>query len=760
MTSRPVSTGVLLLTLVSLAGCSRSGPEERDRLVASGDRYLGEKKFSEATIEYRKALQEDPDFGPTYSKLGDAYAQVGDPREALWSYVRAADLQPDSAAANLRAGNLLLVARRFQDAKARARNILQKDPNNVAALVLLGNSLAGQQNLDEAVDVVTRAIALDPSSSTLLANVGVLEIARGNFEAAETAFLKGIAVDPKSVSPLLALANLYDSWRRPADAERVLRKALELEPDNINANASLALTLVHGRRPFEAEPFLKRAADAAGSIEASLGLADYYVAVGRTAEALALLARLSESDEGYVAGRIRTAIIDHASGRFEQAHAKLKEVLAHDPRNVSAMALESRLYLSERRFDEAAKSIGAALTIDPRSPQAYTVLGRIHLAKGATEDARRAFLDALNRDPHQADALVELSKIHATRKEFDTAIRYAETAVKNDPQSLEARLTLVRALAVRPDDFPRVEGQLKALLTIHSSAPEVHTLAGRVALQKNNRSEARAAFERAVALDPDSVEALSGLSVLDMEQGRKESARARIEARLAAHERPSAEMLLLAAKVYTVTGEVDKVEHSLRRITELEPSNVESFSLLGQFYVARKQMPEAIRQFQQVTKQDPKNAGAQTMLAQLLETQGDKEGAKKAYEAAVRADARSAMASNNLAWMLANEEHGDLDEALQLAQNARSLMPTSPRAADTLAFIYYKKQLSTFATTLLEQAIQQEPRNALYHYHLGLVLAQAGEDAKARRSLQAALKLNPLFPDADHARQVMATLVY
>jgi Flp pilus assembly protein TadD len=41
-----------------------------------------------------------------------------------------------------------------------------------------------------------------------------------------------------------------------------------------------------------------------------------------------------------------------------------------------------------------------------------------------------------------------------------------------------------------------------------------------------------------------------------------------------------------------------------------------------------------------------------------------------------------------------------------------------------------------------------------------LVYAQAGEDAKARKAFQTALKLNPRFAGAEHARRVMATLIY
>ena len=204
----------------------------------------------------------------------------------------------------------------------------------------------------------------------------------------------------------------------------------------------------------------------------------------------------------------------------------------------------------------------------------------------------------------------------------------------------------------------------------------------------------------------------------------------------------------------------DPAEEMLRRIIDLDPTNLEAFNLLGKYLVIRGKLPEARRQFEQIVQKDPRSVSAQTMLGLLAKAQGDTATAKKAYEAAIRIDPQSPTAANNLAWLYANMDGGNLDVALQLAQTAHAKIPGSAQITDTLAFVYYKKEMGSFAVPLLAEALDQEPNNPDFHYHLGLVYAQAGEDAKARRSLQAALKLNPQFPGADHARRIMSTLVY
>src|SRR5262249_23228009 len=115
------------------------------------------------------------------------------------------------------------------------------------------------------------------------------------------------------------------------------------------------------------------------------------------------------------------------------------------------------------------------------------------------------------------------------------------------------------------------------------------------------------------------------------------------------------------------------------------------------------------------------------------------------------------VAANNLAWMYAVQGQ-QLDEALQLAQTAKAQLPDEPSVTDTLAWVYYKKNLSDLAIPLLEPLTRQEPTNPTYRYHLGLAYAKAGKDTLARQSLERALALKLPAADAVDARKTLDTL--
>ena len=65
--------------------------------------------------------QADPQAGEVYLALGEAYLKLGDGGSSARSLIRAADLLPTRVDVQLKAGNLLLLAGRFDDAEGSGR---------------------------------------------------------------------------------------------------------------------------------------------------------------------------------------------------------------------------------------------------------------------------------------------------------------------------------------------------------------------------------------------------------------------------------------------------------------------------------------------------------------------------------------------------------------------------------------------------------------------------------------------------------------
>src|SRR5438094_2049839 len=126
MSTRTLTTCFVTAVLcIAASGCTRDPAAEKRRYFASGNAYFEQKRYPEAIIEYRNALQWDARGGDVRLKLSQAYMQINDTVNAYREAVRAADLMPDDTAAQVHATRFLLAAGQYEDARTRAEKLLQ-----------------------------------------------------------------------------------------------------------------------------------------------------------------------------------------------------------------------------------------------------------------------------------------------------------------------------------------------------------------------------------------------------------------------------------------------------------------------------------------------------------------------------------------------------------------------------------------------------------------------------------------------------------
>ena len=85
-----------------------------------------------------------------------------------------------------------------------------------------------------------------------------------------------------------------------------------------------------------------------------------------------------------------------------------------------------------------------------------------------------------------------------------------------------------------------------------------------------------------------------------------------------------------------------------------------------------------------------------------------------------------ALSANNLAWLL-SESGGSIDEALRYAQQSKEKASGNPIYADTLGWIYLKKNSVALAVGEFQSAMTNAPKNQEFQYHLGLAQWRSGK---------------------------------
>lgn len=755
MRLRGYTCGALLLTM-TLAGCAGDPETEKQKRLARGDAYAKTGKYVEAALEYRGALQIDPQFGMARYRLATAYIELNDPRRALEESVRAADLLPADADVQLQAANLLIITGQYGDARDRASKALQSNPKDVRAQLALGNAMAGLQDLDGAIAQVEEALRIDPTRVGSYANLASLHAAAGRVDDAERIFKDAVAKHPDSVTALLTLAHFYWVLERPALAEPIVQRALAISPaGDVAANRFAATYYQSIGQLDKAEQYLKVAVAREGTPQARLMLADYYLGVGRSADAAPVLTALTQDAAVGSAARTRLAAIDYSAGRIDAAIAALDALLEEEPRNVQALLVRASTLFDAAKYDEALARADAAIAVEPWSAAAHFARGRILRAKLEPEQAKAAFNEVLRLNPRAAGAQVELAQLHLEAGATDTSISLAGTALKTEPTRSDARLVLARGLLARRD-FIQARGLLHELRNAFPDSAVVHAQLGLAQALQNQRADAVASFERALEIDPLQLDAIGGMVTLDLTEGRQAEAKRRIGEAVQAAPR-YAGVLTLAGRVYIMTKALMEAEDALERAIEADPANLAAYSLLGDVYLQQNRLEDARREFEILAERQSRPISSLTMVGLIFDMQGKTAEATKVFERVVQLDARAAVAANNLAWIYA-EHGGNLDIALQLAQTAKAALPDEPTANDTLGWVLLKKQLVPLAIVSLKHAVDLAPTNATYQFHLGMAYAQSGDIQRAKAAVQTALQLDPKFKSAAEATRLLATL--
>jgi Flp pilus assembly protein TadD len=746
---------VIVCLAVAFSACKTDPQATAKNHLDRGNKQVDRGQFPEAIIEFRRAVQADPRLGEARLKLAHAYASTGDGPNAIREYARAADLLPDDTSAQVKAGNFMLVAGRYDDAQGLANRMLARDANSVDAQILLANALAGLKDLDGAVSAFEKAVVMDPNRSTTYSGLGQVQLVSGKKAEAEAAFRKAIAIDPKSPSAHLSLANFLWSTDDKAGAEQAIKHALQLDPKNIVANRGIAMYYMVSNRAAEAEPHLKLVAEASKGPEPKYLLAEYYLRQGRPDDARSTLAALLADNDSFVGASIRLARVEVIAKRNAEAHRVLEAVLAREPKNIDALITLGKLHLSEGNTVNALTTLQTAVAADPNSLGAQLALADTHALRGSVREATSAYNDALKLDGANTEGRLGLARMHINNNAPAEAVPLMLKIVAEQPRNLEARLLLLHGL-IAVGDIPQATTQLNVLLQQAPGSATVQTAAGMLATVKRDSEGARRAYALALSADPKSYQALAGLLTAEMQGKKFGSAKALIEKQLAAMPN-DANVLLMAAQTYNAMGDAFETERALKKTVEVDPQSLQAYAMLGKMYYQQGRLDLARKELEGLVTRAPKSVPANTMLGTILELQGKKDEAKQRYGQALQVDPRAAVAANNLAWINANS-NGNLDMALQLAQTAKAQLPNRHEVDDTLGWIYYKKGLSSLAIESLNNSTTRQPDNPSYNYHLALAHHQNGDKEQARKLLEKALKSNANFEGAADAKKLLESI--
>src|SRR5579883_811243 len=760
----------VLLCFLALAGaCNRDPKVARKRYLDSGNRYFDKGKYKEARIMYMDALQKDMRYGPAYYKLGLTALKIGPVQEAVSALRKAIELLPQEDAdhwdAMVKLTDLyLLVAReqkQFMDeAQDYVTKILKHDPNSFDGHRLAGdlnfaNSIAAYKRaekdtatnlLHQAIDEYTKANSIKSNQQGVLMQLARAHTALNDLPQAEALYKQIIEKDKTFQYAYSELYKLYIYERKLADGEQILKDAYKNNPKQYGYLTTLALHYsLQGRRDDMVSVLQQIKSKANEFDQAYMVVGDFYLRVGDGDTAI------REYKEGMAKDAKRKTIymkkmieVYMRQGKKGDAADLNAQILKANPNDNDAKGLAATFLLDKGDVYRAITELQAVVTRSPDNPVAHYNLGRAHAAAGQWEQARQQFAKAIELRPDYIMARLALAQLQVMRGEYDAALKTAEDVLKIDRGSVNARLVESAAL-MGMRKFGDSRSMLDNMLKANPNSPDVEFQLGLVNLAENKYKDAEDAFRKTYQLNPANPRGLMGLVETAMAQNKPDEALALLRAE--ADKNPNnLDMRLALGNIAVRAGKYDVALDEFNRVLGALDKNSKQrgdvYLRIGETCRRKGDDAGAVQALQKARELRPDDIMVISTLALTLDHSGRWNEARQMYEAALKLDPDNGIAMNNLAFLMA-EHNGDLDDALTKGTRAKQLLPNTPEVADTLGWIYLKKNLADNAIEIFRDLVQRAPNQSTFRYHLGMALSQKGDKPKAIKELNDALKYNP-----------------
>ena len=757
-----MAAAVLACALV-LGAC---GGDSAPALIAAGKESLAKKDPRTALIQFKSALQKEPDSAEARYLLGQALLDAGDPFSAVVELTKALDQRHDDNQVMPALGRALLMAggakklttlygavtlsdktanAALKSSVANAWGVLGDKPRAIealsaaaasvpdypAVLILQARMKADERQFDAALAMVEQVLARNGAHAEALHLKGeILLHARNDTAGGEAAFTQALAAEPAYIASHLALISLRlragDIPGAKAQAAK-LHALLPRHPQTLFIDARLALLDKDLKKARELTQQLLRIApdnigvlQLAGTVEGMSG--QLVVAESHYAKALQL-------EPGLIGARRSLAKVHLRQGQAVKALATLAPVIdgkqTPDAESL-AVAGEAQLQLGDARAAELLFLRAAKLA--PEDPKLRTALALMTMSRG---DASAAFsqLEAISAQTQDTASDLAIVSARLKRKEYPAALQALDVVARKQPQS--------------------------------ATVPE---LRGSVFVAQRDYAAARQAYEQALALEPSRFSAVYSLATLDVLEGKPEQAQQRLDKVIANDPRNHVARMTLASLQQRQSLPLATIQKTLADGIQAEPTEPAPRLQLIELLLQRKQYKEALSVAQEARAALPNDANVLDAVGRAQSLAGDTQQALSTFRQLASVETRSARAQLRIADLM--KSTGNREGAVSALRRALEIEPSNdaaqvrlmdllitdgkPKDALEMARSMQQRMPAVATGYLLEGAIHQRLKAtdaAIAAYRNGIAKAAASSELAV--ALHKALVLRGSTAEAD-----------
>jgi len=764
------------LLTVGLGGCNRT--ESAETLMAEAAAYQQKGDVKAALIQLKNAVANSPDNGEARMALGSLQLANGDAASAEKEFSRARALGVPS-------NRVLPLLGRAMNQQAKFSEVLNEITVQLAGtsaplLTVRGDALLSSGKAEEARQAYTAALAADAAHGDALLGMARLAAASGDRDGAARYVEEAVAKDPKNPEVFMMNGSLLRLLNKPDEAVAAYDKALALKPDHRGAHIEKAYIEI-ARNNFDAAKKEVEAAEknAPGNLLVVYTRGLYEFSQAKYPEAKVALQKILKAAPNHQPSILLTGATELNLGATQQAEQHLRKYLESNPENVYARKLLAQALLKNSQPADAVAVLAPALKTAPNDAQLLALAGESHMQVRDFAKASAYLEQAAKLAPGVAAVRTSLGLSKLAQGDQARGLNELELAATLDPKSVQATMALVQTEM----SLKRYDKALAAVQTLEKQQPDnaqVHQMKGIVYMAQGNVAASRAALEKAVALQPTFLPAVTNLARLDLQENKKEAAKQRFTAFLEKDKSNPEAMAALAALAmqekrpeeattwlekasdanpgatmpalrlgshYLATGQTPKALNLARKFQTTHPTDPGVLELLGHSQVASKDLPGALETYNRLANVLPKSGMVHMRIANVQALMKNDTAAAASLKRAIDLQPNLIQARTASVELAVNRNRHA--EALEIARDTQKTYPKLPIGYALEGDVHMFQRQAVPALAMYEKAFAIAPSTELM-VKISEALGASGKAAEGTRRAAEWYKAHPNDNAAGH----------
>jgi putative PEP-CTERM system TPR-repeat lipoprotein len=728
---------VALFAGVVLTGCRSENPTD---LIRSAREYQAKGDHSAAIIQLKNVLQKQPDNGEARLLLGQSSLVISDPATAEKEFRKALEfgqprdlVVPLLVQAMLESGEVDKVVSEFGGVE------LQVPAANAELRARVGEAQIRMQRLSDAAGSFTAALAADPAN--LRAQLGRVRLLAfdGKFDEALAAADGIVAAHPTSADALMTQAQLKLVKGDRVAARAALERAVSANPGLANPRLELiALLLADGQYDAASEQITAARALRAGDLR--LTYFEALVALGKKdyAKARELSQQLLKRNPDHVPTLIIAGGVELQEKQYGLAETHLQKALLQVPQHAGARSLLVRTYLASGQPSRALEALQPLLGKGVRVDAATMMLaGETYLANGDLKQASTAFEAASKSKGQESMARVRLGQIAIASGDVEGGVKELEGAITNEGAPIQTDMALITGY-VRQGQSGKALEVAQGLVKKQPTNPLAYQVLGSVQLARKDNAAARAAFAKALELNPAYLPAAAGLARLDLADKKPAEARARFAAITAKDPKNELAWMGLAEVMANTKAPTAEIVTVLKRAIEAKPDLASARVGLVNLYLQEKDTRAALAAAQEASVALPRDPRVTDALGRAQLAAGETNQALETFNRMAASEPQSVVPLTRLASVYVSRK--EPEKVVETLLRAQKLAPADVAIGRDLVLAY-------LMTGKVDEALKQAkalqaaaPKSAIGHMLEGDIYATTKQWPQAERAYREGLK--------------------